>query len=61
MVLIGDVPGENVVIKMPLKEKGSDRIEFTGAMEETHIIEIISDWLHYKDFIVEPREELLVR
>ena len=53
-VLSGDVPGVNVVIKIP-------KLDFEGAMEETHFIEFIYDWLGYKAFVVEPREELIVR
>ena len=55
-MLIGDIPGENVVFKLPREIKDVER-----AMEETHIIEFLYDWLGYEDFIVRPREELIIR
>ena len=56
MVLTGDIPGENVVFKLPL-----DINDVGRAMEETHMIEFLYDWLGYNQFIVKPREELIIR
>ena len=56
LILSGDIPGENVVFKLPRKIKDAK-----SAMEETHIIEFLYDWMGYDEFIVKPREELIVR
>ena len=55
-MLIGDMPGGNVVIKVPRLDKAT----LDGAMEETQIIEILQDWYGYDNFVVEPREELII-
>ena len=54
-VLIGDMPNTNVVIKAP-----KDLEEIERAMEETHLIEILCDWKHCAEFIVQVREELII-
>ena len=60
LILNGDIPGENVVVKIPLLDKRTNQIDFNGAIEETHMIEFFYDWLSYRAWIVEPREELLI-
>ena len=60
-VLLGDVPGMNTVVKIPLKNPRTGKADFEGAMTEAHIIEFIYDWLGFKDYVVEPREEMIVR
>ena len=60
-VLQGDVPGVNAVIKIPLKNRRTGKADFKAAMTEAHIIEFVYDWLGFKEFVVEPREEIIVR
>ena len=49
------MPGINVVIKIPKSMDEKDR-----AMEETHLIEVLYDWMDCQDFVVKTREELIV-
>ena len=60
LVLIGDVPGIDVVIKMPVPNKDGT-FDAEGAMGETHLIEYAIDHLYYSEFIVKAREELIIR
>ena len=46
-VLIGDMPGTNVVIKVP-----RDMKEPESAMEETQLIELLHDCMGCGDFVV---------
>jgi len=49
------------VVKIPLKNPHTGRADFKGAMSEAHIIEFVYDWLGFKEFVVEPKEEIIVR
>jgi len=57
-VLIGDVPSANIVLKIPLN---TNQNSIESAIEETHLIEFMYDWKGYRDCVVEPLEELIVR
>ena len=54
-MFICDVPGANVVLKVPKTEE-----EMEMAMDETHTIEYLYDWKGCEGFLIKPREELLV-
>ena len=54
-VLIGDVPGINVVIKAPINIE-----DIEMAMDETQFIDILYDKSDNKSFVVQPREELII-
>ena len=58
---MGDLPGVNLVIKQPLRNEETLEIDFESAICETHFIEFLYDWYDYKRFIVQPREELIIR
>lgn len=54
-VWIGDMPGRNVVIKVPRAQEERDQ-----AMEEAQKLMVLYDWKGCRDFVVRTREELIV-
>ena len=55
ITFIGDVPGSNVIIKIPLTDD-----ELEKAIEETQMIEVLYDWTDCEQFLVNVREELII-
>ena len=54
-MLIGDIPGTNVVIKCPNNQKERDL-----AQDEAHLIELLADHSNCNMYVIKPMEELIV-